>query len=243
MYRTAYSYRGDQYLEGVESQLGWRDLQRVLNAHEEVVSTVVNLPVGEQIALVRRVRLELKSIDLAGAWGIFRGKDEVWARKALADSAWLHAEVQRLLGSDEPLVTPDRLLPLPTEISGVRVRELTTTRALICEGARMRHCVGGYGDVVEKGSSRIISLAGGDKATECSTFEWGREVTQNIEGVEVANVRLVQHYTFCNHPPSDRLLEVEATLRAQVNEWLDANPEAGLELIYSNVARMPGFRR
>jgi hypothetical protein len=107
----------------------------------------------------------------------------------------------------------------------------------------MRHCVGGYGDVVEKGSSRIISLAGGDKATECSTFEWGREVTQNIEGVEVANVRLVQHYTFCNHPPSDRLLEVEATLRAQVNEWLDANPEAGLELIYSNVARMPGFRR
>jgi hypothetical protein len=243
MYRTAYRYRGDQYLEGVESQQGWRDLQRVLNAHEEVVSTVINLPVGEQIALVRRVRLELKNIDLSGAWGIFRGKDEGWARKALADPAWLHTEVQRLLGSDEPLIPRARLLPLPPEIGGIHVRELSTTRALICEGARMRHCVGGYGDAVEKGSSRIVSLTGGDKATECSTFEWRREVTQNIAGDEVANVRLVQHYTFCNHPPAERLLEAEATLRAKVNEWLDANPDSGLALLYQDGARMPALRR
>ena len=243
MYRTAYRYEGDRFLEGVENLSGWRDLQKVLNAHEEVVGVIAALPIGEQIELVRRVKTELKRINLPEAWGIFRGKRADWARRAIADQEWLRREIFDMLGSDEALLEAHRLLPLPKEINGITVKELSTNRELRIEGARMRHCVGGYGDAVSGGTSRIISLASGDSTRECSTVEWRRHREYNEAGGFDVEVELSQHYGFANREPSAELLQAEQALRKLINAWLADHPDEGRNILYADEPVPAGGRR
>lgn len=225
MYRTAYAYHGDAFLVGVESQQGWRELQAVLNAHEEVVATIAGIPLGDQIKVVRNARAVLKKLRVPEAWGVFQGRTQEWVGKALSDKDWLYADIDRQIGSPVPLLPPDRLLPLPEHIDGVRIRELYTPRELVLEGARMRHCVGGYGDAVAEGRSRIISLQTGPRSTDCSTLELRSGKTGGRQ--RVAQVEIWQNYTFSNRTPTDQLESAAGAVARHLNQWLRENREEG----------------
>jgi len=239
MYTTAYRYYGDAFLEGIESERSWRELSKLLTQHNEVAGAVLPLKVRDQLLLVRRVRKLLRKLNLPNAWGVFRAMDETAARRGLKDEAWLQEEIQRQLGTNESLMPEDRRLPLPTMLGSVQVRELVETWDLLSEGSRLHHCVGGYGDAIRWGHSRILSLAAGDTAHQCSTVEWQPGRTQvNRAGttgrsgkITVAYLQLVQNRSFANTTPMPLLQEVEEKLRNDVNAWLEAHPEEGLKLL------------
>jgi hypothetical protein len=225
MYRTAYAYHGDSFLVGVESQQGWRELQAVLNAHEEVVHAIASIPVGDQIRVVRNVRAVLKKLRVPEAWGIFQGKPLDWVQKALTDKDWLYLDIDHQIGSPEPLLPPERRLPLPDHLEGVSIRELCTPRELVIEGARMRHCVGGYGDAVARGRSRIVALQAGPRSTDCSTLEL--RPCESGGQHPVAQVQIWQNYTFSNRIPTEQLERAAGAVARYLNLWLRENREDG----------------
>lgn len=239
MYAMAYRYYGDAFLEGIESERGWRDLYKVLTRHSEVAGAVLMLKFRDQMLLVRRVRAILRRLNQPNAWGVFRGMDEVRARRALSDDAWLQEEITRQLGTNQTLVPERCRLPLPAMLGPVSVRELVETWDLLSEGSRLHHCVGGYSDAVRRGRSRIVSLSAGDTTRQRSTVEWQPVRTQvkrsggkgRLAKVTVACVRLVQHRSFANSNPIAVLEETEEKLRTDVNAWLEAHPEEGLKLL------------
>ena len=225
MYRTAYAYHGDAFLVGMESLQGWRELQAVLNAHAEVAHAIASIPVGDQIKVVRNVRGVLKKLRVPDAWGIFQGKTLDWVQKALADKDWLYLDIDHQIGSGEPLLPPERLLPLPDQLEGVGLRELFTPRELVIEGARMRHCVGGYGDAVARGRSRIVSLQAGPRSTDCSTLEL--RPCESGGRKPVAQVQIWQNYTFSNRTPTEQLERAAGAVARYLNLWLRENREDG----------------
>jgi hypothetical protein len=83
------------------------------------------------------------------------------------------------------------------KLNGLTVEELDTRAKLVEEGARMHHCVGGYGSVVKQGAARVFSIRSGPKATDCSTLELYRN---GFTGGKVWE--LMQHKAFANKKPS-----------------------------------------
>jgi hypothetical protein len=237
MYEHAYQHKGDAYLDGIESRRNWRDLQRVLSQHEELAMPLVLLNFREQIQLLRIARSALKELNLADAWGVFRGRDERWARRALADPVWLQKELKDMLSGEKQLVPDDRRLPLPARHGSVAVKELIHSWELLSEGGRMSHCVGGYSHAVEGGYSRIISLALGDEPSRRSTVEWQPDLkysrAQNGKQTDttVGELRLVQNQSVRNTSPLPELIEAEEALRVMMNAWLEENPEQGLRIL------------
>jgi hypothetical protein len=83
------------------------------------------------------------------------------------------------------------------KLNGMTVEELDTRAKLVEEGARLHHCVGGYGSVVKQGAARVFSIRSGPKATDCSTLE----LCQNgFTGGKVWE--MLEHKSFANNEPS-----------------------------------------
>jgi hypothetical protein len=236
LYAHTYSVHGDAYLEGAESPSGLADLSTVLAAHPEVGHVIVTMQMGLQIALIRLARTHMKKANLPNAWGIFAGKSPYWATKALTVPRLIDLALARMKGTDEPVVDP---LPLPATYGTIEVRELRSSKALRDEGDRMRHCVGGYIGIVERGRSRIVSLKAGPSSRDCSTIEWAVVETAALHKPHRAsfgdNVPLQlafrQNYSFGNTTPKAALNNAEVRLREDLNAWLLANPQAGWDLL------------
>jgi hypothetical protein len=103
----------------------------------------------------------------------------------------------------------------------------------------MRHCVGGYIGIVERGRSRIVSLKAGPSSRDCSTIEWAVVESAALHKPHRAsfgdNVPLQlafrQNYSFGNTTPKAALNNAEVRLREDLNAWLLANPQAGWDLL------------
>lgn len=67
----------------------------------------------------------------------------------------------------------------PGVMAGCQVRQLVTRAELVNEGSRMHHCVGGYGQSVEREVSLIFSIVGGPNPADCATLELRQ---RNISG-------------------------------------------------------------
>lgn len=240
-YRGNLGVHGDDYLEGIETSHGLTELLLANIGHAEVREGGLSfLSFGNQIAVLRLVKTMLKQNDLADNWGVLAHRSPSWLAGLLTNTLPLSAAIARMRGSDAPMVEP---LPLPSECLGAAVRELRSVNELRAEGNRMRHCVGGYGDAVESGRSRILSLSLGPKATDCSTVEW--RFAEDPKGTPFAKTKnrtfrplqanLAQNYSFGNRAPSAKLYEVEAALRKELNAWLKENPREGWQLLNPGV--------
>lgn len=228
-YENAYRIHGDDYLVGCESQTAWRELQAVVSIHPEFRNTILPLPMHEQISLMRLMRRVFRKEGAEPAWGLFAGKTYLWALEQLDDPEAFAQYVHKLMGSTEPLVDPAYLLPLPAEFRGAAVTELNSDRALIREGNRMRHCVGGYGDVVRYEDSRIISVRLGESRMDQSTLEWG--LTGSTEWpIRPAELELRQHHSYRDEWPSEELEGIEDALRGHMETWLRENVAKGLSI-------------
>lgn len=236
-YEGTYILYGDDYLEGAESPSGMADLLGIVKAHPEVALALAGeLSLGTQIEVVRIVRTALKKAGVSEAWGLFAGKSSSWALKLIKQPGILDTDIARIKGSAEPVV---EALPLPAQWRDVQIRELRSAKALREEGSRMRHCVGGYIEIVARHHCRIFSLTAGPSATQCSTLEWNIIRASELKSVHAdrfgkntpLQLELVQHYTFANRKPLQQLRVAELQLRKDLNDWLLEHPKAGYDLL------------
>lgn len=81
----------------------------------------------------------------------------------------VRAKCETLLIEMTRQLTAPRLQP--GVMAGCQVRQLVTRAELVDEGSRMHHCVGGYGQTVEREVSLIFSIVGGPSPADCATLE------------------------------------------------------------------------
>lgn len=131
----------------------------------------------------------------------------------LGDASLLDAfcELQKL-GGERQLASP---LPLKEmaglatraakSLLGVEFKELLNANALKAEGSEMRHCVGGYADKVERGSSRIIQIIGpaGDKS-ERATLEASIDSYGEDDSALPQKLSIAQNRSFANADPGPK---------------------------------------
>lgn len=91
--------------------------------------------------------------------------DSSWSvsRVLNLSSEWQHQEAAAGMGNQYDPIAPSRIVYGPDnwlnpEFKGYFIIELKSHNDLKTEGFKMNHCVGGYCDVVDRGSSRIFSL-------------------------------------------------------------------------------------
>jgi len=87
----------------------------------------------------------------------------------LLQEADIRAKCDTLLVEMTRQLTAPRIQP--GVMAGCQVRQLVTRAELVNEGSRMHHCVGGYGQSVEREVSLIFSIAGGPNPADCATLE------------------------------------------------------------------------
>lgn len=234
-YLEQYRKQGHAYLEGIESPLRTM-LSKLVVEHSELERPVVGLPFRFQIQFIQQAKLAMKRVSTPKLWSAFSFKGTLWAHKAIGDPGLIDSLLIRLAPTDKPLVPA---LPLPAVIDGVAVKELVSGLALLGEGERMAHCVGGYQDHLIRERSRIISLQHGPERTERSTTQW--DIAQNADLPVIAKegrrswrplkVNLVQSRTYRNARSSVALLAAEQSLREYVNKWLADNPLEGWQIL------------
>jgi hypothetical protein len=213
---------GPAYTEGMEDPNLRKRWLEVCPKHTECFWPIVALPFRDQVTLMRRMRTEFKKIGIRDPWGTLVQTSSCWARELLTDETQWQSFLEEHRGTLEPLCKP---LPLPVELSGVVVRELITSRDLVVEGAKQRHCVGGYSSSVREGYCRIVSFALGESSQERSTAEWniravlGERDAQGNCPVTAVRFECNQHQGAGNTAPPAPLEEAEVKAREQMNQW------------------------
>ncbi len=236
-YLEAYMALGDAYLEGLDSERAMSELAKVADEHTEFFWATVALPMQGQIEAMRTMRRYFKKHDLPEAWGVLRGVGSRMLREWLKDESLVEAKFKELQGTKEPMVAR---LGLPGKVDGVEVVELLSQYDLNREGAKMSHCVAGYGHSVARNLCRIISFRSGPKATDWATAEWTFTEDRKAEPLQSfgkdkhlypLKVRLNQLRSHANSVPTANLKEAEEKVRAQFDTWLVQAGRAGWELL------------
>ncbi len=147
------------------------EVVRFVDEHSLLHDALAGLSLSEQyrrVELVRRLESRF-GLWVPGELEISQNCDELLRNgNELALTAHVEARHAHLC---RRLLPDCARLPLPAELNGYTVRELTRGDELLAEGERLHHCVGGYGDALEQGRSRIISLRRGESATDWWTAE------------------------------------------------------------------------
>lgn len=232
---SAEALLGNSYIDGLDSDSDALRYQKLVNEHQEVAEALLALPLQQQVTTARAIVKNFKDEGFRPIWGLLRGLRLSDILK-LADS---REAVRQLLErhAEQMGVQIQTKLPLPEAVNGVTVKELVSGLELLEEGSRMSHCVGGYSSALRSGSSRIISLSAGPKATDCATVEWrfstDRAIYESVgdDRVYAKKVELGQNRTFANRAPLEILVEVERLLREKLNLWLAQNIQQGRELL------------
>jgi hypothetical protein len=190
--------QGPSYLNG---NISLSDLRRVFKLTREHP----RLPLAwlQKFSHCMEARSVIRAcIEQYGLWVV--GSFETW-EVPLID---MSGAIPRVRSFDEmkpefDVVQKDVHTPLRNRVlgrinlNGLTVEELDTRAKLVEEGARLHHCVGGYGSVVKQGAARVFSIRSGPKATDCSTLE----LCQNgFTGGKVWE--MVEHKSFANKEPS-----------------------------------------
>lgn len=234
-YLQAYMVQGDAYLEGLDSERTVKELAKVAQAHVEFFWATVALPMAEQVEAMRTLRRYFKKFDLPEAWGVLRGVGSRELKAWLNDEALMQAKFKALEGTKEPMI---ERLDLPAKVGAVEVVELVSQYDLNREGAKMSHCVAGYGPAVARHQCRIISFRAGPKATDWATAEWtfseDRKATplQSFDGdrhIYPLKVVLSQLRSHANTAPPENLKDAELQLRQQLDAWLVQTGQVGWE--------------
>jgi hypothetical protein len=240
-YENAYCMAGDAYLEGCDSEAALEELTRVINEHHEFTFAAIDLPLAQQIVVMRKLKKAFRANDVPDAWGVCLRRTSKDLLKWLDDETVLVEHLRRLRGSKDPLYA--NKLPLPDIVDGVQIVELTSTFALRAEGTKMRHCVSSYADSVRSESCRIVSFRKGEAAADCATLEWSFTEAKDSPAFETNGDRKVyplqlvcgQIRSFANGVADAELTALEESLRTELNDWLKANPEAGWQQFRPNV--------
>lgn len=222
----AYMALGDDYLVGLDSERTMKELAKVADSHTEFFWATVALPLAEQIETMRTLRRYFKKFDLPEAWGVLRGLGSRQLKLWLTDEALVQAKFKELEGTKEPMVAP---LGLPHRVNDVEVVDLVSQYDLNREGAKMSHCVAGYGPSVARNQCRIISFRSGPRATDWATAEWtfteDRKATplesfDNDKHIYPLKVSLSQLRSHANTVPSEALQAAEQEVRREFDAWL-----------------------
>jgi len=240
-YENAYCMAGDAYLEACDSEAGLGELARLTNEHHEFTFAAIDLPLAQQIVVMRKLKKAFRANEVPDAWGVCLRRTSKDLLNWLEDETVLVEHLRRLRGSKDPLYA--NKLPLPDIVNGIHIVELTSTFALRAEGAKMRHCVSSYAESVRSESCRIVSFRKGETAADCATLEWSFTEAKDSPAFETNGDRkgyplqLVcgQIRSFANGVADADLTALEESLRAELNDWLKANPEAGWQQFRPNV--------
>lgn len=238
--QKAYRLTGDEYLEGLDSDKHMHEVARVQNEHPEFFWAAVALPFVQQHRLIRALRKEFKACQLPEAWGVLHDKSSHDSLRLLQDPQALQELVRELIGSNTPYIAA---LPLPETVTvpatessqavTVEVVQLLTQLELNAEGAKMSHCVAGYGPSVRSFRCRILSFRAGPRANQRATAEWVFKENRDApafcqvkreDGAVLSVYPLMvsgqQLRSVCNETPSRTLEEAEALALESVNQSL-----------------------
>lgn len=258
----AYAYWKDDYLEGLDSPRLLQEVLKVQNEHPEYLVAVSSLPFALQHQALRLLRKKFKQFNVPEAWGVLRNYNGRSVRAWLESPHLLDDVMKELEGTKEPLA-PD--LGVPTHVwvtttegrVKVEVVDLNSQYELNREGAKLRHCVAGYGPQVRDRRSRIVSFRAGPGPHDRATAEWRlhEDVSQPpveswpqekkgaLHSMHPLTVDLVQYRSFGNSQPSEVLLEAEAQVRTQFMAWLSEHPEEGWDYQAQNYEQTKAFRK
>lgn len=224
--QSSHLIQGNRYLAGQVDERLALALEAFVHAHSGLKPLLSPLSFVDQVAAMKN----LKAID-AKHDGVVIGVIEASSvfkilPQVLLDPEALSAKVGVLL---EELSKPIDVLPTKFdssyEVDGltVRVTELLSPVALMAEGQRMNHCVGGYANQVRDGTSRIYQFRSGKSVHDSSTLELQVDEEQ---GVWVP--RVAQHRGFSNVdiPPEHK--DAEQRLLLDISRFLNDPEQKGL---------------
>lgn len=132
---------------------------------------------------------------------LFFGKPLPALFAAARDWHQLAPELMDLFASLESGDAPEDWLPLIpapwAAPNGLRLVPLCHPDALVAEGNRLRHCVGGYGAACRYGSSHILSIRGDD----------GQSVSTVHLDAKDGMLTVKEHSGFRNSPPTEAAVQ------------------------------------
>lgn len=224
--QSSYAIQGSRYLAGQVDERLAVSLENFIHAHSGLKSMLAPLSFVDQVAAMKN----LKALDAKND-GIVIGVIEASSTHAilpqvLLDPVALSAKVGVLL---EELNKPIEVLPTkfdPSyEVDGlsVRVTELLSPVALLAEGQRMNHCVGGYANEVREGTCRIFQFRSGKSVHDSSTLE-----LRVMEGAGVLIPRVQQHRGFSNLDISPEHKTAEERFLLSISKFLNDPEQKGL---------------
>lgn len=144
------------------SQAKVTTLARMLQAHGLLRRVLVNKPFAQQLEIAGAINHLVRKFGQAIIGWLEVVPAEV-VRNAVSDPQKIVEFIEeRIANGNKPLIEPmDRtwLQRAIERVFRVTVTELVSDQQLIEEGHRQRHCVGGYGPLLESGEGRVFSLS------------------------------------------------------------------------------------
>lgn len=258
----AYAHWMDDYLEGLDSPRLLQEVLKVQIEHPEYLLAVGSLPFALQHQALRLLRKKFKQFDVPEAWGVLRNYNGRSVRAWLKSPDMLDDIMRELEGTKEPLA-PQLELPafvwVNTEQGRVKVEvlDLISQYELNREGAKLRHCVAGYGPQVRERRCHIVSFRAGPGPYERATAEWRlhEDVSQPpleswpqekkgaLHSMHPLTVAQQQYRSFGNSQPSEVLLQAEAQVREHLKAWLSEHPVQGWNYQAQGYEQTKAFRK
>lgn len=223
--------------------------------HHEFYNSVTMYPMADQVLIYKYYRNLFKKLGLDEAgWGLYPcwytnsldlflnedSKAYSMVEFTAAITAILNQEpedpsigtllqrrvaeaIKDTIGTKDPLYS--YTLPLPSQIKGVKVKELTSQFDLNVEGSQMKHCVRGYGSFVRYGTSRIIAFDYNQESRPVSrlnraTAEWRILFDSKTQKVSINCAQIRSHK---NVVPNPELISANEALIEMVTQALNDN--------------------
>lgn len=205
---------GRWYVRGQVTERAISEVSAAIHQHHGLGAVFFGMPLSEQLIAKRMLVAKAKLLG-PWVWGVVETEG---CALDLASEDNLDALLLRYEALyNGYLTTP--LPKLPRKVLGLTVRELLTRKALLDEGAAMRHCVGGYGRKIYNGQSRIISLSHPRLPGLRSTLE-----LMLVKKSGKSRWQLAQHSARRNEYPPNRCriaaVWIESILLAEGNPWI-----------------------
>ena len=158
--------RGTAYFERQVSFKDLDSLNKLLSGHRGLASMFAGKTLEKKVWLAKAI---MQAVNIHGQMSIGLLESAMFLEKELEDAlasavsseqftkdlvAFVAKQI-KLLGTSDLY---KKMLPKGYSLDGYSVVDLNNSLDLMDEGARQKHCVGGYGSVVGRGSMFIVSL-------------------------------------------------------------------------------------